>query len=162
MRPAELYLPYVCETFRAERQGRREAWGNEEGTTRCATCGHVGLRVVAPAAVADSSVARFKTDGYALADFGNCPDVPEPPAGTVCTDAFIEVFREAVAVGGGSVAGPKTPWSAFLSEATLTFGPDGDFVASDERTGFLPVIDPADVTYDQQHLAFASLKAEIP
>ena len=73
MRPAELYLPYVCETFRAERQGRREAWGNEEGTTRCATCGHVGLRVVAPAAVADSSVARFKTDGYALADFGNCP-----------------------------------------------------------------------------------------
>jgi len=71
-------------------------------------------------------------------------------------------FGEAVAVGGGSVAGPKTPWSAFLSEATLTFGPDGDFVVSDERTGFLPVIDPADVTYDQQHLAFASLKAEIP
>ena len=65
-------------------------------------------------------------------------------------------------MGGGSVAGPKTPWSAFLSEATLTFGPDGDFVVSDERTGFLPVIDPADVTYDQQHLAFASLKAEIP
>ena len=124
--------------------------------------GMLACVLVTPAAVADSSVARFKTDGYMFADFGNCPDVPEPPAGTVCTETHIEVFREAVAVGGGSVAGPKTPWSAFLSKATLTFGPDGDFVVSDERIGFLPVIDPADVTYDQQHLAFASLKAEIP
>jgi hypothetical protein len=66
-------------------------------------------------------------------------------------------------IGGGSVAPPRTPWSVFINQATLTFVDDeGNVEVSDERVGFLPVVDPANVTYDPEHLAFASLEAEIP
>jgi len=113
------------------------------------------------AALADSSVRRFKTDGYASTYFGTCPADPVP-VGTVCRDSFLEVFREGVAIDGGSVAPPKTPWSVYLFQATVTFEADGDVVESDVREGFLPVIDPATVTYDREHLAFASVRADIP
>ena len=50
-----------------------------------------------------------------------------------------------------------------MSQATLTFVDDeGNLEASDERVGFLPVVAPANVTYDREHLAFASLKADVP
>jgi hypothetical protein len=122
--------------------------------------------VLTPSSGADgTTVARFKTDGYAFAVFSeDCPDTAEPPpAGTVCRETTIELFREGVAIDGGSLAPPKTPWSVFMSQATLTFVDDeGNLEASDERVGFLPVVDPANVTYDREHLAFASLNADIP
>ena len=50
-----------------------------------------------------------------------------------------------------------------MAQATLTFvDNDNNFEVSDERLCFLPVVDPANVTYDREHLAFASLKDDIP
>lgn len=114
-----------------------------------------------PASAAPTSVQRFKTDGYAFAAFGDCPDtVAQPPPGTVCTDRQITIAREAVAIDGGGLSAVNTPWSAFLYEATLTFPATGDPVVSDERFGFTPSIDDAAVTYDRQHLAFASVRTD--
>jgi hypothetical protein len=115
-----------------------------------------------PASAAPTSVQRFMVAGYAFAAFGDCPDVVEPPPGTVCTDALIQIAREAVAIDGGGLSAVNTPWSAFLQEATLTFQATGDPVATDERFGFVPSIDDASVTYDRQHLAFASVRTDIP
>ena len=72
----------------------------------------IATGVLAPLSGADgTTVARFKTDGYAFALFSNdCPDSAEPPAaGTVCRETMIQLFREGVAINGGSVAPPKTP-----------------------------------------------------
>jgi hypothetical protein len=113
-----------------------------------------------PGAWPSTSVARFKVTGYAFAVVGNCPQMPDP--GTVCREAFIQVARESVAIDGGGLAPPKTPWGAFYYESTVTFQAGGDAVETDIRWGFLDFIDPSAVTYDRQHLEFASVDAEIP
>lgn len=123
----------------------------------------VALHPSSPASAAPTSVQRFMTAGYAFAAFGDCPDtVALPPPGTVCTDTVIQIAREAVAIDGGGLSAVNTPWSAFLQQATLTFQATGDPVATDERFGFVPSIDDASVTYDRQHLAFASVRTDIP
>jgi hypothetical protein len=112
---------------------------------------------------AESSVLRFKTNGYAFGVFGDCPDVPEDPApGTVCHEAFVQLFNESVAFEGGGLAPPKTPWAMLVYESTLTFvAVDESPVETDVRWGFLPFVDPAAVTYDREHLAFASIDTEV-
>jgi hypothetical protein len=123
----------------------------------------VMLAVSMPAAWPSTSVARSKVTGYAFAIFGNCPQTPEPPPpGTVCHEAFIQVFRESFAIDGGGLAPPKTPWQAFYYESTATFQAGGDPAETDVRWGFLDLIDPSAVTYDRQHLEFASVDVEIP
>jgi len=123
----------------------------------------VALLPSSPARAATTSVQRYMTAGYAFAAFGDCPDtVASPPAGTVCTDRQITIAREAVAIDGGGLSAVNAPWSAFLDEATLTFRATGDPVVTDERFGFVPEIDDAAVTYDRQHLAFASVRTDIP
>ena len=119
--------------------------------------------VAAAVSAGSATVARFKVDGYAFAAFGTCPDTPDlPPAGTVCRDAFVLMAREGVAVGGGPVAPPKTQWYAILREATLTFDGTDEPTETDVRFGVLPVVDAAAVSYDREHLGFASLRATIP
>jgi hypothetical protein len=108
-----------------------------------------------------ATVLRVKVDGYAFALFGNCPDVDPLPPGTVCREAQLAVFREGVSIDGGSVAPPKTPWVVSVFQYTVTIDPNGDGVLTDERFGFR-FLDPAAVTYDREHLAFASLQTEIP
>jgi hypothetical protein len=124
-----------------------------------------GLLVVtllpAGSAASEATVMRFKTDGYAFAFFGNCPDVDPLPPGTVCRDAQLAVFREGVAIGGGTVAPPKTPWFVTVFQYTVEIEPNGDAVLTDERFGFR-FLDPTAVTYDREHLAFASLQTQIP
>ena len=122
----------------------------------------LALLPLSPSSAAPTSVQRFKTVGYAFAAFGDCPDVAQPPPGTVCTDRQIAIAREAVAIDGGGLSAVNTPWSAFLDEATLTFGATGDPVVTDERFGFVPRIDDAAVTYDREHLASASVRTDIP
>src|SRR5436190_1624714 len=95
-----------------------------------------------------AAVQRFKTDGYAFALFGNCPDVDPLPPGTVCREAQLAVFREGVAIDGGSVAPPKTPWVVNVFQYTVTIDSNGDGVLSDERFGFR-FLDSTAVTYDR-------------
>jgi hypothetical protein len=110
-----------------------------------------------------TTVFRTKVDGYAFALFGDCPDVEFLPPGTVCREGFIAVFREGAAgPDGGTVAPPKTPWSAFFLQHTLTFPADGgEPTESDVRFGFVPDIDDSLVTYDRQHLSVASVVTAI-
>lgn len=123
----------------------------------------LALLPTSAASAAPTSVQRFMTAGYATADFGDCPDtVALPPPGTVCNDQQITIAREARAIDGGGLSAVDTPWSAFLYEATLTFQAMGDPVATDERFGFVPSVDDASVTYDREHLAFASVRTDIP
>lgn len=123
----------------------------------------LALATSSPASAAPTSVQRFMTAGYASAGFGDCPDtVALTPPGTVCTDTVIQLVREAVAIDGGGLSAVNTPWGALLQRVTLTFPATGDPVATDERIGFVPSIDDASVTYDRQHLAFASVRTDIP
>ncbi len=108
-------------------------------------------------AAADSSVARFKTNGYAYALFGDCPDEEIISPGTVCRETFVQLFNESVAIDGGGLAPPKTPWSLFVYQSTLTLVEPGEPpVESDVRWGFTN-IESSNVTYDREHLNFASV-----
>jgi hypothetical protein len=117
--------------------------------------------IAAPAS-ADTSVLRFKTLGFMSANFGDCLDTGhEPPAGTVCHDAVVQVFREAVSIGGGDLSGRNVPWAAVYFDLTATFLGDGRVVETDQRFGYQPFIADSAVTYDQQHLAVASVVTDI-
>jgi hypothetical protein len=122
----------------------------------------LAFATLSPASATPTSVQRFMTAGYAFGGFGDCPDVDSPPPGTVCHDASLTIFREAFAVDGGGLSAVNTPWAAFYYEHTLTFQATGDPVESDVRSGFLPNVDEASVTYDREHLAFASVRTDIP
>lgn len=116
-----------------------------------------------PAAADGTSVQRFKTNGYAFAVFGDCPDVDAPPPpGTVCREAFVQLVNESVAIDAGGLAPPRTPWTMLVYQSTLTFGPlDEPPVESDVRFSFVPFVDPNEVTYDREHLSFASVHTEV-
>src|SRR5262249_10322095 len=104
---------------------------------------------------------RFKTDGYAFANFGSCPDIDPLPSGTVWREPQLAVFREGVAVGGGGIAPPKTPWVVNSFTYTVSIDANGDGTLSDQVFGFR-LLDPDAVMYDREHLAFASLQTQIP
>jgi hypothetical protein len=120
------------------------------------------LLLVAPAAALSrtASVYREKVNGYASGYAGDCPDVA-PALPGVCTEWFISPFRAGVAQDGGGVAPPKSSWDLFLLHHTLTFpGGGGDPEESDVALAFVPV---SAVTYDRQHLRYASVRAtDIP
>jgi hypothetical protein len=117
--------------------------------------------IAAPAS-ADTFVQRFKTLGFMSANFGDCPDTGhEPSPGTVCHDAVVQVFREAASIGAGDLSGRNIPWAAVYFDLTATFLPDGQVVETDQRFGYQPCIPDSAVTYDQQHLAVASVVTDI-
>jgi hypothetical protein len=120
-----------------------------------------GSAGVAPADPGQVSVQRFMTDGDAESFFGGC-DFLIPPGPLSCHETHVEVFKEGVSGLPSSTAPPKTPWRIFIDDYTVTFatgGPDAVPVFSDERTGLL--IDPT-VAFDEQHLSFLSVRAEVP
>jgi hypothetical protein len=118
--------------------------------------------LASPSGAGGTTVMRFKTDGYAFANFGGCPDVDPLPPGTVCRETQLAVFREGVAIDGGSgIAPPKTPWVVNTFTYTVTIDANGEGTLSDDVFGFR-LLDPNAVTYDREHLAFASLHTQIP
>jgi hypothetical protein len=102
---------------------------------------------------------RTRVDGFAEAFFG-CPAF-HPPAGTVCRETHVELFRENGVTDGGPV-GPST-WSVLVEQYGLEFtsdDPDVDPIGPiDYAVGAID--DPA-VTFDDQHLDFATLDAAVP
>jgi hypothetical protein len=119
------------------------------------------LALVPAAATAQSAatVARVNVEGFATANFGDCP-VSEPwPLGTACRDSIVSLFREVVAFDGGSVALGNQPWIVTLDQLTAT-QTAGGIVESDFASGV--VENPTSVAFDTQHLSFASVRAQIP
>jgi len=107
------------------------------------------------------SVQRFMTDGDAESFFGGC-DFLIPPGPLSCHETYVAVFKEGVSGFPTSTAPAQTPWEIFIQDHTVTFatgGPDAVPVFSDERTGLL--IDPT-VSFDEQHLSFLSVDAQVP
>lgn len=134
--------------------------------TRCLAILTVLLVVACPTvAAADSpgvSVERFKVTGIVESTFGDCPQVDVVPSGTVCREAVVTLWNEGAAIDGGGLAQTNTPWRLWVFQATLTFGDvAGEPVESDLRWGYLPVVEPADMTFDRQHLMFASVSTEV-
>lgn len=93
--------------------------------------------------------------------FGNCPDLSDPPAGTVCRENFVSFFREMSVEGGGSNAPSEAPWAVYATTYTLTFdAPGTDPVVSDQIEGFL--LYPSIATSDREHLSTATVAARVP
>jgi len=124
----------------------------------------VSLLVSVSLAAADPgqvTVQRFKTDGDAVTYFGGC-DFVNPPGPLSCHETRVEVYKEGVSGAPASTAPPKTPWAIFIDDYTVSFtsgGPDAQPTYSNERTGFL--LNPT-VTFDQQHLSFLNVDAQVP
>jgi hypothetical protein len=67
----------------------------------------------------------------------DCPDTAElPPAGTICRETYVIVFRETHVDGGGSNAPSQAPWSIFATSYTVTVTAT-DVILSDQIFGFL-------------------------
>jgi hypothetical protein len=123
--------------------------------------------VTAAAALACAAVAqadqtthdRVKVDGFAEAIFG-CPGFFSP-AGTICRETHIQVFRESSVSGGGAI-GPSH-WMVSVEQYTLEFVSDDPNVPPigpiDDATC---IVDNPAVTFDDTHLDFASLVAAVP
>jgi hypothetical protein len=111
-----------------------------------------------PAATSSPSASKVieKVDGIFEGFPGDCPDdLPATPL--VCHEWDITVFRSGGTFTDGGVAPPHTPWVLIALRHTLTFpGGDVDPVESDVAQGFVV---GADVTFDRQHLSYASVRA---
>jgi hypothetical protein len=124
----------------------------------------VALFASASSASADpgqATVSRFITDGIAQSAFGGC-DFLIPSGPLACHETAVQVFKEGVSGSPGSTAAPKTPWVITIDDYMVSFvtgGPDAIPVFSDERSGIL--LNPT-VTFDQQHLSFLSVDADVP
>jgi hypothetical protein len=121
----------------------------------------LGTGPIAQAAPGQATVLRFMTDGYAGTYFGGC-DFINPPGPLTCHETHVEVFKEGVSGVPTGTAPPKTPWAVVIDDYTVSFasgGPDAVPVVLADRTGF--VLDPA-VTFDQQHLSFLTVDAQVP
>jgi hypothetical protein len=116
---------------------------------------------LAGAALADRTThERIKVSAFAEAFFG-CPAFASP-AGTVCRETHVQLYREEGATDGG----PLDPdvWQVFVEQYTLEFVSDDPDVPPigpiDYATGHLE--SPAVMTFDARHLEFASLDAAVP
>jgi hypothetical protein len=119
------------------------------------------LPVAADPGVADILRIRQPSAG-ALAFFGDCSNVKDPPIGTVCHETFVILYRENPVEGGGSIAPSTAPWALYVVSYTLTFGaPLGsDPIQSDFVDGFL--LAPPVAVSDDQHLSSAAVAAQVP
>ena len=93
----------------------------------------------------------------------DCPDsATPPPAGTVCHENYVIVFRETRVDGGGSNAPSGAPWSIFVTAYTLTFtDADGDVVISDQTFGFAQG-DQVAASSDDQRVSSLTAVASVP
>jgi hypothetical protein len=119
------------------------------------------LAAVPAAASAGAGVSneRFRVDGFGEAFFG-CPAFFSP-AGTICRETHIAIFREAGTSNGGPI--PKgAAWTISVESYTL------EFVSDDPN---VPPIGPIDyafgtaanpaVVFDEQHLLTAGVDASV-
>jgi hypothetical protein len=75
----------------------------------------------------------------------------------VCHEWDIVLYRNGTTAEPGGVAPPNSRWVLLALRHTLTFAGDGsEPVESDVGFGFL---DGADVTFDREHLEYASVRA---
>jgi hypothetical protein len=114
-----------------------------------------GTSAAAPATRSSSTITE-KVDGFVHGYPGDCPDdLPSTPL--VCHEWDIVLYRNGTTAQPGGVAPPHSRWVLLALRHTLTFAGDGsEPVESDAGFGFL---DGADVTFDSEHLAYASVRA---
>jgi hypothetical protein len=117
----------------------------------------LGAAFSAPAAAA--TIVRIKVDAFAEANFG-CPAFFSP-AGTICHETHVQLYREADAFEGGPV--PPRRWQIFVERYRIEFISDDPNVPPlgpfEYASGTLD--DPAAI-FDEQHLATASVQAAVP
>ena len=121
----------------------------------------IAALTLAGTAVADQTThERIEVSGFAEAFFG-CPAFSSP-AGTVCRETHVQLYREEGATDGG----PLDPdvWQVFVEQGTLEFVSDDPDVPPvgpiDYAMGNLE--SPTVMTFDERHLGFASLDAAVP
>ena len=120
----------------------------------------VGLPAAAGPGNADILRVRQPSAG-ALAFFGDCTNVVNPPSGTVCHESFVLFFRETRVYGGGSNAPSQAPWAIYVQNYTLTFGAPGtDPIITNLVDGFL--LNPPVAVSDHEHLSSAAVAAQVP
>jgi hypothetical protein len=128
--------------------------------------GRAGLAVAITAlgctasALADQTThERIVVSGFAEAFFG-CPGFVSP-AGTTCRETHVQLYHEEGATNGGRLE-PDT-WHVFVEQYTLGFVSDDPDIPPigpiDYATGTLAA--PATMTFDEQHLDFASVDAAV-
>lgn len=109
-----------------------------------------------PAGGSSASTITEKVDGFVKGYIGDCPD-DLPPAPLVCHEWDVTLYRNGTTAEPGGIAPPHSRWVLLALRHRLTFAGDGsEPVESDVGFGF---IDGADVTFDQQHLGYASVRA---
>jgi hypothetical protein len=109
-----------------------------------------------PSSDGASTTITEKVDGFVKGYPGDCPD-QLPPTPLVCHEWDITLYRNGTTAEPGGVAPPHSRWVLLALRHTLTFAGDGsEPVESDVGFGF---VDGADVTFDREHLAYASVRA---
>ena len=102
---------------------------------------------------------RVEVDGFAEAFFG-CPGFFNT-AGTICRETHVEMFRENGATDGGPI--DPSAWTVLVEQYTLEFRSDDPNVDPIGPIDYaVGAIDDPTVTFDDQHLNFATLTASVP
>jgi hypothetical protein len=138
---------------RAENRGlalheRTGAW------LAAALCAVVAALFPAVATAGPPTIERHPAAG-GEAYFGTCPDTEElPPAGTVCIDNYVLVWRGYAVVGGGGVPRSTGPWHVLAETVRLEFTGAPEPIVTVLRFGFGELDGEASV--DTVHLSLAS------
>ena len=127
---------------------------------RCAVCGRCcAVRRYGKRRDPDDRAAPVY--GGAEAFFGGCPDTVEtPPAGTVCVERYVLVWRGYAVFGGGSIARSKAPWNVFAQTGRVEFTGAEEPDVTELRFGFGELDGEAAV--DTVHLTVASASFRLP
>lgn len=137
--------------------GRHERTG---ALLAAALCAVVAALSPAVASAGRPTIERHPAAG-AEADFGTCPDTEElPPAGTVCIDNYVLVWRGYTVVGGGGLPRSKASWHVFAETIRLEFTGAPEPIETVLRSGFGELDGEASV--DTVHLSLASASFSLP
>ncbi len=122
----------------------------------------VGVAALFPGAASagQPTIVRHPVYGGALSIFGGCPDTEEPPAGTVCVEDSVLVYRGYTVIGGGSIAPPKAPWIVCADTVRLEFTGADEPVVTVLRFGCGELDGEASV--ETVHLGVASAAFRLP
>jgi hypothetical protein len=113
------------------------------------------------ASAGNPTIERHPVYGGAEAFFGGCPDTEEtPPAGTVCVESYVLVWRGYAVLGGGSIARAKAPWNVFAQTVRVEFTGAEEPDVTELRFGFGEL--DGDAAVDTVHLTVASAEFRLP
>jgi hypothetical protein len=122
------------------------------------------VAVALPAGAASAgnpTIERHPVYGGAEAFFGGCPDTEEtPPAGTVCVESHVLVWRGYDVLEGGSIARAKAPWNVFAETVRVEFTSAEEPDVTVLRFGFGEL--DGDAAVDTVHLTVASADFRLP